>query len=109
MAEGVRTIVNCPRSFCLLFLFKDPHAKMVRELKEEIERLKAVLSAPRLSPNTEDQRDTDGEMQRVNDQLQSTEKLMATMSETYEEKVCGGFWLAKIRLPLPPPPLHTYM
>eukprot|EP00047_Mylnosiga_fluctuans_P022630 m.123590 g.123590 ORF g.123590 m.123590 type:complete len:755 (-) comp9331_c1_seq1:130-2394(-) len=70
---------------------ESPTDKMIRELKEEILRLQAIVTAPRPSAGAEssgaEDRPEDEAAAAASDKLRSTQKLMATMSETYEEKV----------------------
>ncbi len=57
---------------------------MIRELKEEIMRLQSLVVARGVSGGDDgDQSDGDN----VTDKLLTTQKLMASMTETYEDKV----------------------
>ncbi|RXK41996.1 kinesin [Tremella mesenterica] len=83
---------------------EDPNAKLIRELKEELEMLRSRVSGqagtdeasydPNISPEKQivTYRTKDGEIRRVTklelqDQLQASEKLMDSLNQTWEQKM----------------------
>ncbi|KAJ6612156.1 kinesin-like protein [Mycena sp. CBHHK59/15] len=81
---------------------EDPNAKLVRELKEELEMLKARVTGssaedvydPKVPPEKQKvtYKTRDGKLKTVTkaelqDQMESSEKLMQSLNETWEEKM----------------------
>lgn len=59
---------------------EDPNARLIRELREEVDRLRAQLGM------TGEVKDAD-ELARLRDMLKESENLMAELNMTWEEKV----------------------
>ncbi|GFT28388.1 kinesin-like protein unc-104, partial [Nephila pilipes] len=81
---------------CKAVVNEDANAKLIRELKDEIERLKAMLRAGGIDADDENnknainkkkQRTVSASGEDVIEQLQESEKLIAELNETWEEKL----------------------
>ncbi|GBN02756.1 Kinesin-like protein unc-104 [Araneus ventricosus] len=81
---------------CKAVVNEDANAKLIRELKDEIERLKAMLRAGGIDADDENnknainkkkQRTVSQSGEDVIEQLQESEKLIAELNETWEEKL----------------------
>lgn len=81
---------------CKAIVNEDANAKLIRELKDEIERLKAMLRAGGIDADDENnknainkkkQRTVSSSGEDVIEQLQESEKLIAELNETWEEKL----------------------
>ncbi|KAJ7727890.1 kinesin-like protein [Mycena metata] len=71
---------------------EDPNAKLVRELKEELEMLRARVTGSSEDVFDPKYRTRDGKIKTVTkaelqDQMESSEKLMQSLNETWEEKM----------------------
>jgi hypothetical protein len=77
---------------------EDPNEKMIRELREEVERLRqlaagtavpaAQLEKLTAAARKEVEEKAELEMQRYKEELEQSQKLIESMSKTWEEKVC---------------------
>nr|XP_042903494.1 kinesin-like protein unc-104 isoform X2 [Parasteatoda tepidariorum] len=80
---------------CKAVVNEDANAKLIRELKDEIERLKAMLRAGGIDADDENNKNSHNKKKQrtvsngedVIEQLQESEKLIAELNETWEEKL----------------------
>ncbi|CAG7819589.1 unnamed protein product [Allacma fusca] len=85
---------------CKAVVNEDANARLIRELKEEIKRLKDMLRSENIDvPTSEDDAATDkpthmstssvsnNHVDTVSDQLQANEKLIAELNESWEDKL----------------------
>ncbi|XP_033642140.1 kinesin-like protein KIF1A isoform X2 [Asterias rubens] len=82
---------------CKAIVNEDPNAKLIRELKEEVQRLRELLIAEGIEMNALHSSNTEGVVQRIIsappmkedalDRLKESEKLIAELNETWEEKL----------------------
>ncbi|XP_063683254.1 kinesin-like protein unc-104 isoform X2 [Bolinopsis microptera] len=79
---------------CKAVVNEDPNAKIIRELQEEVMKLKAIIKAEGLEAKIEsyvfDAKSSGGAMRQATnaqEQLQASEKLIAELNETWEQKL----------------------
>ncbi|KAJ8022149.1 Kinesin-like protein KIF1A [Holothuria leucospilota] len=78
---------------CKAIVNEDPNAKLIRELKEEVQRLREILKAEGIDisnatlTNSLTQRITSPSKESALDRLKESEKLIAELNETWEEKL----------------------
>ncbi|CAH1240088.1 KIF1B [Branchiostoma lanceolatum] len=80
---------------CKAVVNEDPNARLIRELKEEVHRLKDLLKSEGLadlvdcpaSPSDSGQRIMTPRNEDAMEQLRASEKLIAELNETWEEKL----------------------
>ena len=70
---------------------EDPNTKVIRELKEEVEKLKRMLLSQGLSPSVEQPPET------AKEQLAETEKLLSEHQKTWQEKVTDSEQITRTR------------
>lgn len=93
--ETLSTLRYADRAKCIMnkaVVNEDPNAKIIRELKEEVAFLRERLKNYNLVDGVPAGLITDGVMDQklideLKDQLQSAEKLMAELNESWEEKL----------------------
>ncbi|CAL8104011.1 unnamed protein product [Calicophoron daubneyi] len=90
---------------CKAVINEDPNAKLIRELKEEVARLKQILAiehlevqeGPHLTVNEQTITDLQGDQSPTMEALRASEKMIAELNETMEEKLKKADELRKQR------------